>query len=239
LRRSIATALRSNTTLTELGLGDAIALDEAVGAAISGTLRVNQFISNLATTATPEAPIHTAPTPASGLVAAPSVPQSSRGAATGSSNGVLAPPPSPPRSPPRNPCSSPATALAAPASPAHSGTRTPGEGSWRADGKGRSAASGCAHSTVAARSANRQPMSRGSDRGLGAERTRAASVPEQRARSPVRADRGGGDRSWESFQISMNGRMEQLAAAMEARLAPPTHPTSRRRRPARCFPRSD
>ena len=38
---AIANALRSNTTITELSLGEPTALDESVAAAINGTLRVN------------------------------------------------------------------------------------------------------------------------------------------------------------------------------------------------------
>jgi len=43
----VADALRSNTTITELSLGDRAMLDETTAAAIAGTLRVNKFISSI------------------------------------------------------------------------------------------------------------------------------------------------------------------------------------------------
>lgn len=43
----LANALRSNTTMTELSLGESAALDEPTAAAIAGTLRVNKFISSI------------------------------------------------------------------------------------------------------------------------------------------------------------------------------------------------
>ena len=61
---AIANALRSNTTITELALGDSGVLDEGILAAVNGTLRVNKFITTIGNGAAP--PPSTNGTPAAG-----------------------------------------------------------------------------------------------------------------------------------------------------------------------------